>query len=355
MSMMRSAWLVPAAAIVLLLLAVAWMAGVFDEKLGPDLKAQLEAPDVENLVIGVRAIPYVETVAGTISAKQATFISSRVLAQIADINVRAGDFVETGDLLIQLDQVDAKARLSQAENQILATSARSIEAQLSLERALSLHERGLIAAADVDKARANNDALAAELSASRELAVERKAALQFTEIRSPIDGRVVDRFAEPGDTATPGTTLLSIYNPLTLRVEAPVREHLALALDIGQQLAATIPAVNKQVMVHIDEVVPAADPGSRSFLIKARLQFDELFRPGMYAQVEIPGGTEELIVLPTSSIAQVGQLDVVWVIQQDGISRRFIRLGKNLHDGSVVVLSGLRPGERVLASPPLGK
>jgi len=352
MNVLRSSWLLPLLALVVLLAAVAWIAGMFDQKISPGLASQAVSQEEDFVPADLLEVPVLEAVPGSLQAKQATLVSSRIMAGITAISVRAGDSVRVGDVLILLEQDDAKARLAQAESQVAAVDARTREARLALKRALTLHEKSLIAIADVDKARANQEASEAELLSARQQQAEAVAALQYTEIRSPIDGTVVDRFAEPGDTATPGTQLLSLYNPLTLRVEAAVREQLAVQLVIGQSLSVLVPSLDKKVSGRIDELVPAADPGSRSFLIKASLNFDEQLRPGMYAELEVPGAVARRILVPASSVARVGQLNVIWVKQEGEFVRRFVKIGQRAGDGRIEVLSGLDSGEYVLIVPP---
>ena len=353
MSSLRNNWLFPVLALLVLLLGVAWMAGAFKQKMSPGLDAQRDEQGRDYVLAEQREVQILEAVPGTLAAKQATLVSSRVMARITQIAVRAGDSVRTGDVIILLEQDDAKARLAQAQGQVDSVQARAKEAMLALDRALMLHKKSLIAIADVDKARANKESTAAELIAAKQQVAEAMASLQFTEIRSPIDGTVVDRFAEPGDTATPGTQLLSLYNPLTLRVEAAVREQLAVELVIGQVLNVSIPSLGKNLPGRIDELVPAADPGSRSFLIKAGLNFDEQLRPGMYAEIEVPGAQAEEILVPRSSVVNVGQLNVIWVKQDGEYIRRFVKVGAPTSDGKLEILGGLSAGEQVLVVPPV--
>lgn len=352
MSGLRNNWLFPFFALAVLLAAVLWMAGVFKQKISPGLEAQHRALGEEYAVAEQREVQLLEAVPGTLAAKQATLVSSRVMARITKISVRAGDTVNVGDIIITLEQDDAKARLARSKGQVDSAQARATEAALAMDRALMLHKKSLIAVADVDKARANREATEAELIAANQQVAEAMAALQFTQIKSPIDGTVVDRFAEPGDTATPGTQLLSLYNPLTLRVEAAVREQLAVSLEIGQTLSVTIPSLGKKVSGRIDELVPAADPGSRSFLIKARLNFDEKLRPGMYAEIDVPGSQARQILIPVSSVARVGQLNVIWVKQDGEFVRRFVKVGTRTSDNKVEILGGLSADEHVLIVPP---
>jgi RND family efflux transporter MFP subunit len=290
-------------------------------------------------------------VPASIGARQATTISSRTLARITGITVRAGDSVATGQLLIQLERSDLESRRQQATERVRAVDARLTEARQSLERTQQLYEQKLIAAAQLDEARANHDALTAELATARQAVREAEVALSFTEIRSPIDGRVVERFAEPGDTASPGDKLLSLYNPNSMRVEAAVREKLALQLALGQELQVEIPATGSALTARIEELVPAADPGSRSFTVKAQVDYGGTLLPGMYARMLIPAGRERLLLVPADRVVDYGQLEIVWVARDGHVDRRFIRTGQEVRPGMLEVLSGLEEGDQVLPPP----
>jgi len=341
-------WLLPLVAVVMLLLIIAWMAGSFSDRVKPGLA--LPEPDAAQDTVTVmrEEIQVTEPVPASVGARQATTISSRTLARITDIRVRAGDTVSKGQLLLELERSDLEARLQQSNEQVHAVTARLNEARQSLERSEQLHQRDLVAAAALDEARANHDALTAELSAARQAVKEAEVAITFTQIRAPIDGRVVERFAEPGDTAAPGDKLLALYNPMSMRVEAAVREGLALHLELGQEVEVEIPVLERRLAARIDELVPAADPGSRSFMVKAQVVYDGQLLPGMYARMLIPAGTESLLLVPAETVVNYGQLDIVWVPGDGHADRRFIRTGREVRPGMLEVVSGLEEGEQVL-------
>ena len=343
--------LLPVAAVLVLLLMVAAMAGYFSDKIEPDLD-QVVAVDTSAAVpVIALAGAFSEPVPASVEAKEATIISSRLLARITAIKVRAGDYVTEGQLLLVLEQSDLLARSQQASDQVRSVEARLTEAKQNLKRAEELHTRGLIAVADRDAARADAAALEADLSSARQALEEAQAAVGFSEIRSPIAGRVVDRFAEPGGTASPGSKLLSLYNPFSLWVEARVREQLALSLEMGQELEVEVPSLDKSYRAKIEEIVPAADPGSRSFLVKAILPSEKSLLPGMYARLKVPAGERTRLLIPEDRVARVGQLDVVWVAEGGRVLRRFIRLGRPAGNGMVEVVSGLADGDMVMPLP----
>jgi RND family efflux transporter MFP subunit len=343
--------LLPLLAIVALLLMIAWMAGLFVEKIPPgmDTIAQTDAGDA--VVVKAQDVIITEKVPASVEAAQATLISSRLLARIVAIRVRAGDSVNKGDLLLELENSDIQSQVQQAESQIQANTARLTEARQNLDRVKELQAGGVMSAADLDKAQAIHDTLIADLAGARQALEEARTALGYTKILAPFDGRVVDRFAEPGDTAQPGSKLLALYNPLSLRVEAQVREGLALGLEVGQSLQVEIPSLKKVVDAVIEERVPAADPGSRSFLVKAGMAFDNKLLPGMYARLLVPVGTGKQMLIPVDRVVHVGQLDLVWVYQDGQSDRRFVRIGKVVGGDQVEVLSGLVEGELVLPLP----
>ncbi len=344
--------LVPVIAILGLVLVVAWMAGSFRDQIEPGLEPNPAHELTNALPVDIERIETFEPVPASIAARQTTIISSRVLARITDILVNAGDQVSQGDLLVMLENEDFQAEVQQARARVNALEARLIEAQTDLERSLQLRQTGVLSQSDLDRARANHDSLVAELDAARQALEQSETILGYTRIQSPIDGLVVDRFSEPGDTASTGVQILTLYNPTTLRVEAHVRESLSLALAQGQSLQVQIPSLEQTLNATIEERVPAADPGSRSFLVKARLEQTPGLQPGMYARIMIPSHIEEQLLVPKDRIGRVGQMQIAWVATPAGqIERRFVRTGTDYPDGRIQVTSGLTAEDRILPIP----
>jgi RND family efflux transporter MFP subunit len=225
------------------------------------------------------------------------------------------------------------------------------EATLNLSRAESVRAQGLIAQAELDRAKAQVDTLEAERSAADQRVAEAEAALSWTIVKAPIDGRIVERFAEPGDVVSPGQAIVSLYNPNTLRVAAWVRESVAVTLGPGQVLPLRIPSLGLAFDATIEEVVPAANPGSRSFLVRLVLPAQDKLMPGMYAEVDVPAPSASVIAIPARYIRSLGQLDIVWVASEEqGIERRFVRTGQR-DNAMVEIIAGLSQGEALVTPP----
>lgn len=336
----------PLLAAVILLLSVAWMAGMFTSKIAPDTR-ELSADNMQNLLtVTVKAVQRTESVPGGIRARETTQIASRIMARIEKIHVRAGDSVEKGSLLISLDDKALTTQVAQASARIASIQALLDEAKLTLERTQNIRKQGLVSSSDLDKAQANFTRLMSDLQAAKQSEKESTTALNYSKILSPIAGRIVDRNAEPGNMASPGQPLLSLYNPLSLLVEADVREALAVTLTLGQKVMVKLDALDRVIPATISEMIPAADPNARSFLVKADIVFDEALLPGMFARMDIGSGEEQQIQIPVEYVHNYGQLEMVWVVTGNQLKRRFVRLGQR-YDGQVEVVSGLIDGDRI--------
>jgi len=343
-------FIIPISALIFLLLMVAWLAGTFNNKVSPGFEQatpSMVKTTTYTVISSTEAI--FEGVSANVTAKQATIISSRLLARIDKINVRSGDLVKKGDVLITLENNDLSASVIEAGEQVNAMVARHTEAAQNFQRAKQLFKQRIVSQFDLDKSKADYLNIKAKLTAAKQNFTQVQTTLSYATLRAPINGKVVDRFAEPGNTAQAGGKLLSLYNPLSLRVEAQVREQLALTLRQGQSITVDLPTVKQKLVGTVEEIVPAANTGSRSFLIKLSLPYKGNLLPGMYARLLIPAGHTEKLYVPHSSIAQIGQLDFVQVMV-DGINqRRFIRIGEINPHGFVPVISGLVEGDIVVA------
>jgi membrane fusion protein (multidrug efflux system) len=157
---------------------------------------------------------------------------------------------------------------------------------------------------------------------------------------------VVDRYVEAGDTVVPGQSLLRLFNPGRLRVIALLRESLIGRVRPGQVIGAHIDALDLGLDAVVEDIVPSADPGSRTFQIKALLPASADLYPGMFARLEIPLGSERLLV-PRAAVVHSGQLTFVYVEGATGPERRSVRVG-TAHGNDVEIVAGLRGGMTVV-------
>lgn len=340
------------AAFAILAAVMGHLAGIFSHKVAP---GRVEVPpgvmDGEVITVSASQVPIIEQATGTVRSRQQTVLSARITARVIEVLVNAGDSVAAGDVVLTLDDRDLRAHLQQLEQAVVVARANLAAAEPRYTRAKSLYGQNAASKAEVESAEANLRSARAELARSQRAVEGAETALSYSVIRASAPARVIDRLVDPGDTATPGEPLLRLYDPGQLRLEANVRESLATRLVRGQSLVARVDALDAEYPVRIEEIVPSADPGSRSFLVKASLPDDAQLYPGMFGRLLIVYGSEERYYVPQRAVARVGQLEFVNVVVDGGVERRFVRTGAQAEDDSVEVVSGLRPGERIVVSP----
>jgi len=337
-------------ALLILLLLILWMAGVFGRKIEPGINDPSAPYSGPTLTVAQQRMPLFEEVTGSVQSRQSIDIAAQIQAQIKSIHVKSGDMIEPGQILITLDDQDQQARIAQAAATLESIQARLLSAKSHFNRVQNLYSKESATLANLETARADYESLKAQLSAAQQALNETRHVADYSKIKATLTARVIDRYAEPGDIALPGRKLLSVYDPASLRIEANVRESVAIGLAIGQSLGARIDVLDRTMPVTIEEIVPVTDPGARSVLIRTHAKQQSGLVPGMFARLRIPQGDEQMLLIPRHYVHQVGQLDLVWVVQDGKTVRRFVRLGRSFSDDRVKVIAGLHAGEKLAPS-----
>lgn len=337
-----------------LALVVAWISGMFTDKIPPgeSLPVVKKLDDQPTDVIHEVTRDYIEEAVGTLKAASRSEISAKVLATIQEIRVSAGDFVRTGDVLVLLNTQELDARLNQAREALAAAEAAAREADSDFQRNKRLLPANAVSRQEYDASERKLNVAQADQRRAQQAVREAEVMLSYSQITAPKDGRIVDRLAEPGDTAQPGEPILTLYDVQTLRLEAPVTERLAVKLKVGQQLTVRVDSIDREFIATIDEIVPQADAASRSFLVKASLPRSENLYEGMYGRLQIPAGARRHLCLATDAITRIGQLEFVDIVMEDGtLQRRLVKTGRLGMPGRCEVLSGVAAGEQVVVHP----
>lgn len=333
------------AALFVIIMAVFYMAGSFSDKQTAGLKeSQTTNYQGERVTVTLQSIAGTEQVPGSVIAKQNTQISSHVMAQVEQLKVRAGDKVAKGDLLIMLKQDDFKAALAQSSANINAVQASLTQAKKQLARMIDLNAQGLVSVSELDDAKAKFENLTANLAVAKQQQTQAQVSLNYTRITAPISGVVVERLTEPGDTATPGKPLITLYNPLQLQLEFNVREQQAVKLRVGNSLNVVLPSLDITTPATVSEIVPVADNAARSLLIRLEADAQLGLMPGLYAQLQLPIKSTQGVLIDPRWVHEFGQLNMVYVLENETLVKRFVRLGSIINNQQHVI-AGLKAGD----------
>lgn len=346
------------------LLVLAFVAAGCGEKKQTVEAAPLAVHDVALVQAQRATIPdYVEAM-GTVRATQTSQLSAQTVGTITAVRVTEGQRVHKGDVLIVLDDAQQKAAVERAaaginaaRQDIAASDADYNLANSTLTRYQQLFEKKSVSPHEFDQVQARAKAAAAHrdqaqagLAQATAADAQARSALGYTRIHAPFDGVISDKRVDPGALAAPGVPLLTIEDTRRFRMEATVDEHDVAVIRLGASATVVVDALG-EFPGKIAQIVPAADPASRSFLVKVELPADARLRSGLSGHVHFNRGKHQAITVPRDAVLDRGQLQAVYVVGQDKLANlRYVTLGKP-EGANVEVLAGVQPGEWLVSQP----
>ncbi|MDX1927776.1 MAG: efflux RND transporter periplasmic adaptor subunit [Pirellulaceae bacterium] len=342
-------WLLLLAGIAGVTLLLMVFAGYFHAKVDetPRIRQRLAPTDAKFAEVKQITQPRYESAIGAIKPVHEANVASKILARVLEVNVIAGKKVNAGDVLVKLSDDEQRSRVQQAEAFLDSMLAELQLAKIEATRAQQLIATKSISQAEFDTATTRVQTTQAGADRASRAVEEAKVYLDFATVVAPFSGIIVDKAVQPGDTVSPGQTLLSLYDPSQMQLVANVRESLAMKLKVGQQLPARMESLGYECLATVSEVVPKADISSRSFEVKVTGPCPPGVYSGMFGRLMLPLEDEQLLLIPASAIQRVGQLTFVQVRIEDRLSRRSVQVGRDFR-GQVEILTGLKAGEQVL-------
>jgi len=320
---------------------------------------------------------------GYVVARRMATVSSKVTGKVLEVMIEEGQKVAAGDVMARLDPVDANAQRALAASQLAAARSEigSVRAQLNEAEANAVRmdrlvQAKLVSTSQHDQAIAQRDALRAQLATAEQNAQVAQSQLRIadqdvdnTVVRAPFAGVVIAKAAQPGEIVSPlsagggftRTGIGTIVDMDSLEVEVEVGEAFIGRVQPKMPVEATLNAYpDWKIPAEVIAIIPAADRGKATVKVRialkvkdprivpdmgVRVSFLESARPAP-AVAEAPG-----VLAPAAAIASRDGKDVAFVVADDKVSQRALRLGRSLGDDREV-LDGLAGGDTVVLDPP---
>jgi membrane fusion protein, multidrug efflux system len=308
---------------------------------------------------------------GRLEAVESVEIRPRVSGYITEVHIEAGAIIKKGDLLYVIDPRPYQADFDRAAAEFERMQAQLKLAQIELDRAKELRTKNTISASEFDQKAATYQGASAAASSAEAAKNSAALNLEFTQIKSPIDGRVSDARITLGNLVQPGagpesvlTTVVSV-DPIYAKVDADenaILKYVKLS-EQGKRVSARtakIPAFvelgNETDFPHegyIDFVDNRLDPGTGTVRARAVLKNwnPNLITPGFFVRVRVAGATSyRAALVPDKVISSQQGVKYVFVVKPDNtLERRTIETG-TMFDGKRIVKSGLKDGEKVVST-----
>ena len=322
--------------------------------------------NVQVLPVQRADVPDLLEAVGTVRAAQTSQLASQMMGNILEIRVHEGDQVRSGQVLAVIDGAQLRAAVDRAtavetaaEQELAASDSDLALAQSTLKRYQNLYDKKSVSPQEFDEVQARYQAALAHRDMARAGQAQAKAALiqahtsfEYTRILAPFDGVITEKKADPGTLASLGLPILTIEGSGRFRLEATVNENDLKYVRIEEQVPVVVDALeNTQLKGKVVQIVPTADPGSRSFLVKIDLPADAQLRSGLFGRAQFSRGKRSTLLIPKTAIVERGQLQGVYVLDQSKVANlRYVTMGKTT-GSKVEVLAGLQEGERLVAEP----
>ena len=337
--------------------------------------------------ISNQAASTVLNASGYVTARRQATVSSKFTGKVMEVLIEEGMSVKKNQVLARLDDSNvatsyalAEAQLVSAQTSLKETQALLSEARAIFNRTQNLVNRELASEAEMDRARASSESLAARLErkqadvqvAKMQLDVYRQQ-MEDTIIRAPFAGVVVAKNAQPGEMISPvsagggftRTGIGTIVDMASLEIEIDVNEAYINRVKAGQKIVATLDAYpDWSIPCHVIAIIPTAD--RQRATVEVRVGFDELdsrILPDMGVKVAFQEAGRDRaatastgragVVVPQSAVRPEGGKKYVMLVV-NGIVERTAVATAGERGKEVLVTSGISGGDRVIINAPIG-
>ncbi len=315
-------------------LAVVAGCGANVKKNKQDVAAVEVAPKVTVAKVSVREVPQVATYTSTVEAYVKNNIAPQSANRIKKINVEVGDFVNKGQVLAEMDQI----QLQQAELQMKNN-------EIEYNRLKGLYDAGGLSQSDLD---------AIEL-AYKVSKTSYQNLLENSVLRSPITGVVTARNYDVGDMYAMSAPVFTVEQIVPVKLLVGISESDYTKVKKGDSVTIAADAVpGKTFYGKVNRIYPTIDPATRTFTVEVTVDNKyKTLRPGMFVRVTVTFGSNNNVVIPDVAVVkQQGSGErFVYVLGEDGtVNYQKVVLGRRLgseyeileglSDGAVVVTGG---------------
>jgi RND family efflux transporter MFP subunit len=276
-------------------------------------------------------------VPGAVQARKRAALSTRMPASVTELPYEEGQWVESGAVVVRLDDAALRAAVAAAEASLAA-----VESDLARTRALL--EKGAATPRELEQVTAAASGARAQLTGAKDN-------LSYAALRAPFAGRVAARRVNLGDVVNPGLPLIEIEGEGGLELRATVGSEVAATLRPGAKLKALVDGQPAPLAATVTAIAPSGDPTTHRFELKADLPGAPGLRAGLFARLLVPGvAADPRLTVPAAAVFERGGLTGLFVVDDGKAHLRWVAAGARAGD-TVEIRAGVESGERIVLDP----
>ena len=299
---------------------------------------------------GVQALSLGLPISGTLRSANSAMVKARVAGELQGLTVREGDTVRAGQVLARVDASEYQSRLRQAQEQADASKAQVDIAQRQHDNNSALVKQGFISQTALDTSDASlNAARATHKAALAAVEVTRKT-LDDTVLRSPMDGQVSQRLAQPGERVGVDARVVEIVDLRRMEMEAALAAADSLNVRVGQTATLQVEGSPEPFDARVVRISPSAQTGSRSVLAYLGIDNPGGLRNGLFAQGQLNTGQTTTLAVPLDTVRTDKPAPYVQTVQDGKVVHVPVVTGARgeVKGDTWVAVTGLADGATVL-------
>jgi membrane fusion protein, multidrug efflux system len=302
-----------------------------------------------------RSIP----ITGSLKAVSQALLKAKIAGELKSFVLREGMSVKAGQVIAEIDAVDARSRIAEREAQLRSASAQVEQAKRVVESNKALLEKNFISQNAFDVTKSNYDVAIASRDAIAQQLIQSKKALTDTQIISPINGVIAERFVQPGEKLPIDGRVVSVIDLSKMEIEAPVPASDIASIAIGQSVSLQVEGISGEQVGKITRIAPTTQAGTRSIPVYITLDNrNPMIRGGMFAQGSLAVESKRnVIVVPLAALREAVGRNFVYVTANGQIAEREVKIGlrderasaANGSNGVAEITQGLKVGDEIVA------
>lgn len=296
----------------------------------------------------IRAGP---AISGSLAAEREAILRAEVSGPVVQTYVEDGQRVARGTRLAKIDDTALRDQFLSARSGLTSAQSEYDNAERQAKRSQALSEAGAIAERDLEAAVQARTAAASRLADARARFTNAQELLAKTEIRAPFDGIVSNREVSAGDVVSPGTALVSVVDPSSMRLEASVPADQLSAVQVGSPVEFSVSGYPGRTFTgRITRVNPTADPTTRQVRIIASIpNVGRNLVAGLFAEGRVSAETRLAPIAPLTAVDERGVSPAVMRLRNGKVERVDVQLGlRDPATETVEIISGVVSGDSLL-------
>jgi multidrug efflux system membrane fusion protein len=300
--------------------------------------------------VNARDVTYKIQAVGSLEAEEIVQVTAEVEGVVTDVRFNEGMRVGPRTVLFRIDPDRYRLEAQRAEATYKKALADRRRAEQEQQRREQLAMEHLVAAEELNRSRGEADRLAAEADSAKAAWAIALQNSRRAEVRAPHAGVINTKTVETGQFVKTGNILATLVDTSRLRLRFKVSEGESLRARPGQAVAFRVAALGTTPfsgqIYHVGEV---ADPSTRQVEVLAWVKNPGVLKPGFFAEVDLASETRaNAVVVPERAVLASERGFVAYVVEGGKARVRPLKLGIRTGDGGVEILTGVRPGEKVV-------